>query len=121
MTGTPQVHRDRGSASLWLLGVGLALVVFSLGGAALGTARVARHQARVAADLGALAGAAQALSGPDAACAQAASIAAANSAGIAACELDGLDVQIVVEVTVEPLPGLTRVARATARAGPVRG
>ncbi|MGI5147037.1 Rv3654c family TadE-like protein [Plantactinospora sp. CA-294935] len=112
---------DRGSATVWLLAVGLVLVVFSLGAAAIGVARVARHQARVAADLGALAGAAYALDGPDRACARAAAIAAANSARITGCTLDGFDLQVTAEVTVEPLPGMTRVARATARAGPVRG
>ncbi|GIG90906.1 Rv3654c family TadE-like protein [Plantactinospora endophytica] len=112
---------DRGSASLWLLAVGLALVVFSLGGAAVEAARVARHQSRVAADLGALAGAAHAIEGADRACARAAAIAAANSARITGCTLDGFDLQVTAEVTVEPLPGMSRVARATARAGPVRG
>ncbi|ROT34371.1 helicase [Micromonospora sp. HM5-17] len=112
---------ERGSASLWLLAVGLALVVFSLGAAAVGSARVARHQARVAADLGALAGAAHALDGAGAACARAAAIAAANSARVGRCALDGLDLQLTVEVPVEPLPGLRRIATATARAGPVRG
>ncbi|MGX7676766.1 Rv3654c family TadE-like protein [Plantactinospora sp. DSM 117369] len=112
---------DRGSATLWLLAMGLVLVVFSLGAAAIGAARVARHQARVAADLGALAGAVYALDGPDRACARAAVIAAANSARITDCTLDGFDLQVTAEVTVEPLPGMTRAARATARAGPVRG
>jgi hypothetical protein len=35
--------------------------------------------------------------------------------------VDGLDVEVTVEVGVAPMPGLTRVAQATARAGPVRG
>ncbi|MEE6261275.1 Rv3654c family TadE-like protein [Plantactinospora sonchi] len=112
---------ERGSASLWLLAIGLVLVLVSLGASAVGAARVARHQARVAADLGALAGAAHALDGQAAACARAATIAAANSARIATCSLDGLDLRLGVEVPVEPLPGLRRVATATARAGPVQG
>jgi len=93
----------------------------SLGGAAVGAARVARHQARVAADFGALAGAAHALDGQTAACARASGIAGANSARLTDCALDGLDLRLTVEVTVVPLPGLTRVAAATARAGPIRG
>jgi len=112
---------ERGSASLWLLAVGLALVLFSLGAAAVGAARVARHQARVAADLGALAGAGYAASGPDTACARAVTLAAANGGRVVDCVLDGLDLCLTVEVPVEPLPGLLRVASATARAGPVRG
>jgi secretion/DNA translocation related TadE-like protein len=106
---------------VWLLVVGLVLVLFSLGGSAIAAARVARHQARVAADLGALAGAARVLEGPGSACARAAAIAAANSARLTSCTLDGFDVQITAVVLVEPLPGLTRNARATSRAGPVRG
>ncbi|MBF9134092.1 flp pilus-assembly TadE/G-like family protein [Plantactinospora sp. S1510] len=101
--------------------VGLVLVLFSLGGSAIAAAGVARHQARVAADLGALAGAARVLEGPDTACARAAAIAAANSARLTSCTLDGFDLEITAEVLVEPIPGLTRNARATSRAGPVRG
>ncbi|MGI5211585.1 Rv3654c family TadE-like protein [Plantactinospora sp. CA-290183] len=118
--GRRRAPRDRGSATLWLLAIGLVLVVFSLGAAAVGAARVARHQARVAADLGALAGAVHALEGPSAACAHASAIAAGNSARVSGCTLDGLDIQLTVEVAVVPLPGLSRVASATARAGPVR-
>ncbi|HEX5541061.1 MAG TPA: Rv3654c family TadE-like protein [Micromonospora sp.] len=113
--------RDRGSASLWLLAVGLLLVAAGLAGAAEGAARVARHQARVAADFGALAGAARWVDGPEAACARAAELVRANRGRLTSCALDGLDLQITVEVRVAPLPGLTRLASATARAGPVRG
>ncbi|HEX5598079.1 MAG TPA: Rv3654c family TadE-like protein [Micromonosporaceae bacterium] len=116
-----EAGRDRGSASLWLLAVGLLLTAVGLGGAAVGAARVARHQARAAADLGALAGAARAIDGPEVACAQAAELVRANLGRLASCTLDGLDLQITVEVSVTPLPGLTRVASATARAGPLRG
>ncbi|MEO3743710.1 Rv3654c family TadE-like protein [Plantactinospora sp. B5E13] len=112
---------ERGSASLWLLVAGLVLVLVSIGASGVGAARVARHQARVAADLGALAGAAHVLDGQPAACARAAAIAAANSARITTCGLDGFDLHLQVEVPVEPLPGLRRVATASARAGPVRG
>lgn len=113
--------RDRGSASLWLLAVGLVLVAAGVAGAAVGAARVGRHQARVAADLGALAGAARALDGPGPACARAAELASGNGGRLVSCTVDGLDLQITVEVSVTPLPGLTRIARSTARAGPVRG
>nr|WP_281278629.1 Rv3654c family TadE-like protein [Micromonospora pisi] len=112
--------RDRGSASLWLLAVGLTLVMAGMAGAAVGAARVAKHQARVAADFGALAGAARTLEGPAVACARAADLVSANGGRIVDCAVDGLDLQLVVELTAHPLPGLTRVARATARAGPIR-
>lgn len=118
--GTTAGGRERGSASLWLLAVGLTLVTAGLAGAAVGAARVARHQARVAADFGALAGAARTLEGPAVACARAAELVTANGARLVGCTLDGLDLQLSVELTVTPLPGLTRTAHATARAGPLR-
>ncbi|MEH1012315.1 Rv3654c family TadE-like protein [Micromonospora sp. CPCC 206060] len=112
---------DRGSATMWLLTVGLVLAVAGLFGAAVGAARVARHEARAAVDLGALAGAGRALDGPVVACSRATDIAARNGGRVTGCELDGLDLVLTVEVTVEPLPGWSRRAVATARAGPVRG
>ena len=42
---------DRGAASILLLAIGLVVVLAGLGGAAIGTARVARHQAQNATDL----------------------------------------------------------------------
>lgn len=112
---------DRGGASILLLAAGLVFVVVGMFGAAIGAARVARQQARVAADFGALAAAGAGLRGDEAACRRAAEFTAANSGRLTACRLDGLDVLVTVEVAVTPLPGLTRVATVTARAGPVRG
>lgn len=113
--------RDRGSASLWLLTVGLVLLAAAGVGASVGAARVGRHEARVAADLGALAGAAHAAWEPATACARAARIVTANGGRLTSCTLDGFDIQVSVEVVTTPLPAVARVARATARAGPVRG
>ncbi|MFG2010747.1 Rv3654c family TadE-like protein [Micromonospora sp. NPDC048868] len=112
---------ERGGATVCLLAVGLAFVMVGLFGAAVGAARTARQQARVAADFGALAGAGEALLGEPAACGRAAEITAANGGRLLACRLDGLDVLVTAEVAVTPLPGLARVAAASARAGPVRG
>ncbi|SCL57612.1 helicase/secretion neighborhood TadE-like protein [Micromonospora citrea] len=112
---------ERGGATICLLAVGLVFVLVGLFGAAVGAAQTARQQARVVADLGALAGAGQALQGEPTACRRAAEIAAANGGSLLACRLDGLDVLVTAEVAVTPLPGLARVATATARAGPVRG
>lgn len=109
---------DRGSASVWLLGVGLALLAAGLAGATTGAAHVARHQAQSAADLAALAGAGRAVEGPEAACARAAEIVRANHARLTGCRLDGLDVTVTVEVT--PASVVTGVATASARAGPLR-
>ncbi|MEH0971964.1 Rv3654c family TadE-like protein [Micromonospora sp. CPCC 205546] len=112
---------ERGGATVCLLAVGLVFVLVGSFGAAVGAARVARQQARVAADLGALAGAGRGLWGEAAACGRAADIAAANGGRLLACRLDGLDVLVTVEVAVNPLPRVARVATASARAGPVRG
>ncbi|WP_309223149.1 Rv3654c family TadE-like protein [Micromonospora sp. CP22] len=112
---------DRGGATICLLGVGLLFVVAGLFGAGVGTARLARQQARVAADLGALAGAARALQGEPETCTRAGELVVANGARLVRCRLDGLDVLVTTEVVVEPLPGMTRTARATSRAGPLRG
>jgi secretion/DNA translocation related TadE-like protein len=111
------VGDQRGSASVWLLAVGLVLVAAGLAGAAVGAAHVAAHQARSAADLGALAGAARAVEGPAVACARAAELVAANRAGLVGCRLDGLDLTVTVEVRPA---GFARAAHATARAGPPR-
>jgi secretion/DNA translocation related TadE-like protein len=104
-----------------LLAVGLVLVMAGLGGAAIGTARVARHQARNAADLAALAGATDAVYGEAIACPRAARFAAANGAELTSCTVDGLEIVVRAEVAVRPLPGLVRHASASARAGPISG
>ncbi|BBX20831.1 hypothetical protein MTER_02420 [Mycolicibacter terrae] len=96
----------------------MVAVLLSLtgGGVLLGAAVIARHRAQAAADLAALAGAAQIPAGPEMACAQAQRLAARMGADESDCAVDGLDVVITVAVAV---PGW-RIgpARATARAGP---
>lgn len=111
-------RRDRGSASVWLLGVALALLGAGFAGTAVGAAHVARHQAQAAADLGALAGAGRVAAGPEAACARAAEIVSANRARLTGCRVDGFDVTVTVEVT--PAALVAGVASASARAGPLR-
>jgi secretion/DNA translocation related TadE-like protein len=113
-------RQDRGAASILVLAVGLFLVAAGLGGAAIGSARVARHAARNAADLGALAGATQAIFGAEVACARAAHFVGANGGRMTACTVTGLEIVVRVELTVRPLPGLVRHATASARAGPVQ-
>ena len=112
---------QRGGATVLLLAIGLVFVVFGTFGAAIVAAGMAGQRAAVAADLGALAGAARALDGDAAACASAADLAGRNGGRLVGCHLDGLDVLVTVEVAFTPLPGLTRVAASSARAGPVRG
>ncbi|MET8355513.1 Rv3654c family TadE-like protein [Micromonospora sp. NPDC005171] len=113
--------RQRGGATVLLLAMGLVFVVFGTFGAAIVAAGMASQRAAVAADLGALAGAARALDGDAVACASASDLAGRNDGRLVGCHLDGLDVLVTVEVAFTQLPGLTRVAAARARAGPVRG
>ncbi|MEU7588775.1 Rv3654c family TadE-like protein [Micromonospora sp. NPDC049230] len=112
---------QRGGATVLLLATGLVFVLVGTFGAAVAAAQIAGQRAAVAADLGALAGAARPLDGEATACASAADIVGRNAGRTASCRLDGLDVLVTVQVTFTPLPGLTRIATSTARAGPVRG
>ncbi|WP_433128547.1 Rv3654c family TadE-like protein [Micromonospora sp. CA-240977] len=112
---------QRGGATVLLLATGLVFLLVGTFGAAIAAAQLAGQRAAVAADLGALAGAAHPLDGEATACAFAADIASRNAGRTVGCRLDGLDVLVTVEVAFTPLPGLTRVATSTARAGPVRG
>jgi secretion/DNA translocation related TadE-like protein len=102
--------------------VGVALVLL-WGALALGSAVVASHRARTAADLGALA-AAQAIQqgvDPRAACALGSSIAARNGAQLRGCAVAG-DGSVTSRATVTASYSLLgagrRAATAMARAGP---
>ncbi|WP_422740895.1 Rv3654c family TadE-like protein [Micromonospora sp. WMMD729] len=112
---------QRGGATVLLLALGLVFVLVGTFGAAVAATGMAAQRAAVAADLGALAGAARVLDGDPTACASAADIVQYNAGRMVGCVVDGLDVLVTVEVTFTPIPGLTRVAASTARAGPVRG
>ena len=90
---------DRGSASLWVLAVGLALVAAGTAGAMVGVARLAKHEARTTADLGALAGAARLLEGDSAACGRATEIVSANGGRLTGCMVDGWTLVVTARVT----------------------
>jgi len=110
-------HREeRGSASLWLLTVGMSLVLLAVVTAMAGGVIVARHRARNAADAGALAGALTAVEGEAAACAAAARLVMENGAHLVTCTVSGLDVTVTVRTRT--LAG--HAAVAAARAGPPR-
>jgi secretion/DNA translocation related TadE-like protein len=94
------------------------LMALTVGGATVGSAVVARHRAQAAADLAALAAAGRLTSGPQAACASAASLTARMSARMASCSVDELDVVVAAEVSVRLGRWGVHVARASARAGP---
>lgn len=107
---------DEGVSTVFgALMVGLLIVVTGVC-VRLGGAMLARQQAETAADLGALAGAADVLHGADAACAGAARVVAANRGRLTSCVLDGLDVLVSVAV---PVPAFGGSASGRARAGPV--
>ncbi len=103
-----------------MLAMGVIGVLVSLGVAALvlGSAVVASHRARSAADLGALAGASAVLRGAPAgeACAVAGVIVRANAARLAECAVSGGAIQ--VEAAVPPSVAALPEAVARARAGP---
>jgi secretion/DNA translocation related TadE-like protein len=97
------------------------LMVLTVGGVVVGSAVIARHRAQAAADLAALSAAGHVVSGPESACASAASLAAAMSATMATCTVEELDVVVTVEVPVSLGRWGVHVATATARAGPAMG
>ena len=108
---------DEGSGSVWMLGIGAALLVLLVAVATAGGVVVARHRAETAADLGALAGAARAVDGTQAACATADRIVTANGGSLVSCRVEALDLIITAEVRG---PRGWGTARASARAGPAR-
>lgn len=113
-------HRDRGSATVWVLScctVILALVAATL---AVGAAVVARHRAWAVADLAALAAAQSLVEGAAQPCRPAARVAAAQGGRLVGCAVVGDVVEVIAEVSVArtgPLSALSP-ARARARAGP---
>jgi secretion/DNA translocation related TadE-like protein len=90
-------------------------------GLRLGEAVVVRHHAESAADLAALAGAAQVLAGEQYACAQARRVTDRMRVRLVSCQTRGWDV--LVELTAQPTGGLGGLGAATsrARAGPAGG
>ncbi|WP_456788900.1 Rv3654c family TadE-like protein [Cellulomonas sp. P5_C5] len=106
---------EQGSGTVLLLAlVAVALVVAAMLGL-LASAQLARGRAQTAADLGALAGAAQLLVGrPGDACATVATVVRSNGARLTSCSDEGAGV-VRVRVVV---PGAAGSASASARAGP---
>ena len=114
-----QVFGERGSASLIAAVMIAALATVTAGGAHVGAAVIARHQAQAAADLGALAGAAYLPGGVDTACAQVSVLARAMGTVAVTCAADGLDLVVTVEASTAVGPAWMGAARAVARAGPI--
>ena len=110
--------RDRGSGTVLAVTLTGVVLTVTLAALVLGSAVVASHRARLAADLAALAGAGQAqtAAGAGAACGEAGRVAALNGATLRSCSVEGGDVLLVVSVSA----GLTGQATARSRAGPPR-
>ena len=104
---------ERGSGTVYALGVIAVLLAAVVGIAGLIQAQSAAGRARAAADLAAISGATvlSSVIAPGDPCAMAQRVAAANGASVSACS-----VSVVVPTTILGLP---RQASARARAGPV--
>lgn len=116
--------RDRGSATVWLLGLTLLITLAATAALGIAGAVAARHRAEAAADLAALAAAGRLLLDPGDACAHAASVASAQGAKLRSCAIqvdaseDSVEVEVSVPAPVDLVPGLPP-AVGRARAGPV--
>ncbi len=113
-----RASRERGSGSVYVLGLIAIVVLLGMTGVSLGAGLVARHRAAAAADLSALSAAAHVLERGGAACETAAHVASAQGARLTSCRLAGAIASVTVQVS---LPGpLSRLGPATgqARAGP---
>ncbi|HVX44211.1 MAG TPA: Rv3654c family TadE-like protein [Mycobacteriales bacterium] len=95
----------------------LVVLLTGLVGALRGTAVIARHRAAAAADFAALAGAVEAVSGRDTACAAARSVAAENGGELVQCTVAGSVVTVRVDCRLAPPLARWR-AQGRSRAGP---
>nr|WP_303771896.1 Rv3654c family TadE-like protein [Actinomyces oris] len=111
---------ERGSGTVYALGVITVLLVAALGITGLIQAQSATGRARAAADLAAISGATvlSSVIAPGDPCAMAGRVAAANGASVSSCSVTGEDVTVSVVVPTTIL-GRPRQATAQARAGPV--
>lgn len=100
---------EEGYATVVSAGIIAAVTALLLAVAAVGSAVVARHEAQVAADLAAVAGAWEVAKGRDA-CTKAEEVSALNGAELDSCVIDGRDVEVTARL---------RGRSAIARAGPV--
>jgi secretion/DNA translocation related TadE-like protein len=109
---------ERGSATLIGAASVLALLAVLAVALQLGLAVITRHRAEAAADLAALAAAAHAVLGTDAACADGRRVTDRMSVRLVSCQLHGWEATVEVEVTTGGLLATFGGARAAARAGP---
>lgn len=100
---------EEGYATVVAAGIIAAVASLLLAVAAVASLVVAQHEAQVAADLAAVAGAWEVAMGRDA-CTKATEIATLNGAELGSCDVDGRDVEVTARL---------RGRSAIARAGPV--
>ena len=125
MSGAPGGRRpaptDAGAATV-LAAAAVGVLVLLLGlGLQVGAATLARHRAETAADLGALAGAREAVRGRDVACARAGAVVAGNGARLVGCSVEGWTVTVITATACGCMPSVSGGAAGRARAGPVAG
>jgi secretion/DNA translocation related TadE-like protein len=116
---TACIDDDRGVATVWAAGAVAVLVSTAVFGVYLGEAAVIRHQAESAADLAALAGAAQVIAGEQYACAQARRVTDRMRVRLVACHIRGWDILVDVAARADGWLSGLGAATARARAGPV--
>lgn len=115
----PNQQRNRGSASVIMVGVGLCLLLVAAAVSSFGMVVEARHRAQVGADAAALAGAMRAIEGAEAACGRARELAAVNGTAVNGCKLTGLDLTVEVTASLPSIMSGWGAARGVATAGPV--
>jgi secretion/DNA translocation related TadE-like protein len=109
---------DRGAATVVAAAMIGALTLLLATVLVLGAVVATRHRAAVAADLAALAGAAEGVRGQESGCERARDLAARNGAELRSCVWTGWDLDVVVASTCGCLP-MGGTATVRARAGPV--
>ena len=117
--GAIRSYRERGSATVAVVGVVGVLSAMVVGALMVISAVVASHRAQLAADLAALDAAAVLVRGEpaEAACATAGALASTNGAGLATCRTDS-DLSVEIEVRVPATIPHVGVASGRSRAGP---
>lgn len=110
-------QRERGAATVMVVAVIGVLLAATASALVLAGVVLASQRARLAADLGALAGGArlQRAASVEAACAEAARVVRANHALLQGCTVEGMELEVVVAVSPRTWPS---AAVARARAGP---
>lgn len=109
--------RDRGAAAVLVIAAAATVMTATVSAMVITGVVVASQQARLAADLGALAGAArlQQAESAEVACATASRVVRANHARLHGCTVWGMELEVVVAVSPRTWPA---AAVARARAGP---